>query len=73
MASKFYDVLGREIATLVNEEKEAGNYSVQLSAVSNQMVSGVYFYRMHASTGSTRSPTSSASDYVETKKLILLK
>ncbi|MCL5030105.1 MAG: T9SS type A sorting domain-containing protein [Bacteroidetes bacterium] len=58
---KVYNILGKEIATLVNEEKKAGNYSVQLSAVSNQLSSGVYFYRMQA------------GSFVETKKLLFLK
>ncbi len=58
---KVYDVLGKEAATLVNEEKKAGIYSVQLSAVSNQLGSGVYFYRMQA------------GSFVETKKLLLIK
>ncbi|MCL5028589.1 MAG: T9SS type A sorting domain-containing protein [Bacteroidetes bacterium] len=58
---KVYDVLGNEVATLVNEEKKAGSYSVQLSAVSKQLASGVYFYRMRA------------GDFVETRKLLLLK
>ena len=63
---KVYDILGNEVATLVNEEKKAGNYSTELAVGNMQLTSGVYFYRMHASTGS-------ASGYVETKKLILLK
>ena len=86
-AIKVYNVLGNVIATLVNEEKHIGNYKVEFYA--SKLASGIYFYRMHASTssaqvpstGSTRlrqaqsdsSPTSSASDYVETKKLILMK
>jgi len=57
---KVYDILGKEVAALVNEEKSAGNYSVQFSANSN-MASGVYFYRMQA------------GSFTETKKLILLK
>jgi photosystem II stability/assembly factor-like uncharacterized protein len=56
---KVYDLLGREISTLVNENKPVGNYSVQFNA--SKLVSGVYFYRMHA------------GDFVQTKKLILLK
>ncbi len=56
---KVYDVLGREVATLVNEKKVAGKYSVTWNASS--MSSGVYFYRLQAGA------------YSETKKLLLLK
>ena len=41
-----YDILGREVATLVNEEKESGIYSVQFT--NNNLSSGLYFYRMKA-------------------------
>ncbi len=43
---KVYDLLGREVATLVNERKEAGNYSVQWNA--SRFGSGIYFYRLEA-------------------------
>jgi hypothetical protein len=56
---KIYDVLGREIRTLVNGEKPAGNYSVQFTG--SNLSSGVYFYRMQS------------GNYVQTKKLVLLK
>ena len=56
---KVYDILGREIATLVNQQKNPGNYEVQFNA--SKLASGVYFYRMQA------------GDFVETKKLLLLK
>ena len=56
---KVFDVLGREVATLVNEEKTAGTYSAQWNAGS--VASGVYFYRLKA------------GEYVATKKLILLR
>jgi len=56
---KVYDLLGREISTLVNEKKPVGNYSVQFNA--SKLVSGVYFYRLQA------------GDFTQTKKLILLK
>jgi hypothetical protein len=56
---KVYDLLGSEVATLVNERKDAGQYSVQWNA--SAMPSGIYFYRIHA------------GDFVETKKLLLLK
>ena len=57
---KVFDIMGREVATLVNEELAAGNYSRQWS-VSN-ISSGVYFYRLKTNTG-----------YIQTKKLLLLK
>ncbi|MBK7629235.1 MAG: T9SS type A sorting domain-containing protein [Ignavibacteriales bacterium] len=56
---KVFDVLGKEIATLVNEEKSAGSYEVNFNA--SQFSSGVYFYELQ--TGS----------FVETRKMILLK
>ncbi len=56
---KVYDMLGREVAALVNEEKKAGNYSINFNAGS--LASGVYFYRMQA------------GQFEDTKKLILLK
>ncbi len=56
---KVYDVLGNEIASLVNEEKPAGNYQVIFD--SSNLPSGVYFYQLQA------------DSFVETKKMILLK
>ena len=56
---KVFDILGREIETLVNEEKLAGRYSVKFNA--SYLCSGVYFYRIKA------------GDFVQTKKMILLK
>jgi hypothetical protein len=57
---KVYNILGKEVAELVNENKQAGNYSVLFSANSGYS-SGVYFYRI------------TAGEYSETKKLVLLK
>ena len=56
---KFYDVLGREISTLVNEELIPGTYEVLWDG--SDYPSGVYFYKL------------SAGDYIETRKMILLK
>ncbi len=42
---KIYNVLGNEVATLVNEEKPAGEYSVKFDASS--LSSGIYIYRLH--------------------------
>jgi hypothetical protein len=60
---KVFDVLGNEIATLVNEEKLAGSYEVefQSSVNSHQLASGVYYYQLRA------------GDYVQIKKMILMK
>jgi hypothetical protein len=56
---KVYDVLGNEVANLVNEEKPVGSYTVQFNG--NRLASGIYFYQIKAGT------------YTATKKLILLK
>jgi hypothetical protein len=54
-----YNTLGEKIIQLVNGEKEAGSYSVELHAT--DLPSGVYFYRLQA------------GSFIETKKMILLK
>lgn len=46
---KIYDFLGKEVETLVNEEKEAGNYFIQFNANDNYS-SGVYFYKLTSGT-----------------------
>ena len=56
---KVYDVLGREVATVVNERQSPGTYSVIFNAAN--LPSGVYFYKLEAGT------------FSETKKLTLLK
>jgi hypothetical protein len=56
---KVYDVLGKEIETLVNENLKPGTYEVKFDG--SKLSSGMYFY------------TLTAGDYKETKKLILLK
>ncbi|MEG8946845.1 T9SS type A sorting domain-containing protein [Rosettibacter firmus] len=47
---KVYDVLGKEITTLVNEFKEAGNYKIEFSADKYNLSSGIYFYTLKAGT-----------------------
>jgi predicted GH43/DUF377 family glycosyl hydrolase len=64
---KVYDVLGSEVAILVNEEKPIGSYEVEFNAAS--LPSGIYFYRLQAGSPSTNS----GQDFVETKKMVLLK
>jgi hypothetical protein len=56
---KIYDVLGREVASLVNEVKQAGTYPVTWNAA--KLGSGVYFYKIHV------------GSFSETKKMILIK
>jgi len=56
---KVYDVLGKEVAILVNKDFVVGSYTVDFNASS--LTSGVYFY------------TISAGDFTETKKLVLVK
>ncbi len=59
VSMKVYDLLGNEVANLVNEEKPAGNYKVDFDA--SNLSSGIYYYRLL--TGS----------FIDTKKMILLK
>ena len=56
---KIYDVLGREVATLINEELTAGNHETVFDA--SQLSSGIYFYQLKA------------GSFVQTKKMILIK
>ena len=56
---KVYDILGSEIATLVNEEKSVGRYEVNFNASS--LSSGVYLYRIQV------------NDFINVKKMILMK
>ena len=63
---KVYDLLGREVKTLVNEDKVAGNYSMQFNG--SNLASGIYFYRMEADPS-----TGSGQGFMQTKKLVLLK
>ncbi|NWG29090.1 MAG: hypothetical protein HXY48_11230 [Ignavibacteriaceae bacterium] len=64
-----YDILGREVATLVNEEKPAGSYEVQFNG--NELTSGIYFYQLLVS--ALQSKDGKAGKYSETKKMILLR
>ncbi len=69
---KVYDVLGREVATLVNEEKSAGVYEIEFSIgrdSSPDIASGIYFYQLKVD----NSGSSSGKDFTETKKMILIK
>ncbi|HEX9252246.1 MAG TPA: T9SS type A sorting domain-containing protein [Ignavibacteriaceae bacterium] len=60
---KVFDVLGNEVATLVNEYKNAGSYDFEFKASvgSRQLANGVYLYRLQA------------GNFVQTRKMILLK
>jgi hypothetical protein len=64
---KVYDVLGNEVATLINEEKLAGTYEVEFDGAG--LPSGIYFYQLRAS----NPESSSGQGVVETKKMILIK
>ena len=56
---KVYDILGREVTTLVNQKQQPGNYEVIWDAYNQP--NGIYFYSLRA------------DNYTETKKMILLK
>ncbi|MBT8380685.1 MAG: T9SS type A sorting domain-containing protein [Ignavibacteria bacterium] len=56
---KVYDILGTEVATLVNEQKPARSYEVEFDG--SGFPSGIYFYQLQA------------GDFIETKKMVLLK
>ena len=54
-----YDLLGREVAVLMDEHKEAGTYRMMFDA--SMLSTGVYFYRM------------TSGDFVECRKMLLVK
>jgi len=56
---KVYDVLGREVATLINREQSAGNYEVRFNA--SNLMSGIYYYRLQS------------GEFNQSKKMVLLK
>ncbi|HSP87840.1 MAG TPA: T9SS type A sorting domain-containing protein, partial [Ignavibacteriaceae bacterium] len=56
---KVYDILGKEIASLVNEEKPAGSYGVEFNAA--EVSSGIYFYKLQA------------ENFIDVKKMMLIK
>jgi hypothetical protein len=56
---KVYDVLGDEVAALVNEEKSAGSFEIEYNAT--ELPGGVYFYQLKA------------GDFIETKKMVLIR
>jgi hypothetical protein len=56
---KVYDILGKEIATLVDEKKEPGSYQVQFGR--GNISSGIYIYQMHS------------NNYVQTRKMVIVK
>ena len=58
---KIYDLVGREIVTLVDKEQSAGSYEVELNSNSFNLSSGIYFYRLKA------------NDYISIRKLMILK
>jgi hypothetical protein len=63
---KVYDLLGRELATLVNERKQAGEYNLNWNA--EDVPSGVYFYRLDATSVSNPGTTSP-----QMKKMLIVK
>jgi photosystem II stability/assembly factor-like uncharacterized protein len=56
---KVYDLLGREVAILVDEEKQSGNYKIEFDA--SGLSSGVYYYQIKA------------GDFIQSRKMVLLK
>jgi hypothetical protein len=58
---KVYDLLGNEVATLVDDYREAGSYEVEFNTKDYYLASGIYLYRIEA------------GDFVQTKMMILVK
>ena len=66
---KVYDVLGNEVAVLVNEEKPAGDYTIEFDA--KGLTSGVYFYQLLVS--ALPSKDGKAGSFIQTRKMVLLR
>jgi len=62
---ELFDVLGRKVATLVNARQNEGSYSLVLNSARWALSSGTYFYRLQA--------RSSSGEFVETRKMMLIK
>jgi hypothetical protein len=58
---KVYDVLGKEVMTLVNDFQSAGKYSVKMNSTAQNLTSGIYFY------------TIKTNNFIQTKKMMLVK
>jgi len=58
---KIYDILGREVATLVDEYQKPGTYNYQFSIGSYELSSGIYFYQLQV------------GDFIQTKKMLIMK
>ncbi|HCN37431.1 MAG TPA: hypothetical protein DIS94_06955, partial [Bacteroidetes bacterium] len=63
---KVYDILGKEVATLVSEVKQAGNYQVVFNG--NNLASGIYFYRINVNSGNSQS-----GNFTQVKRMMLVK
>lgn len=63
---KVYDILGNEVVTLVNRTQNSGIYEVDFDG--SNLSSGVYYYKIWVST-----PTGESNDFIQTKKMLLLK
>jgi hypothetical protein len=60
---KLFDISGKEVATIVNENKQAGYYTVEFNA--SNLSSGTYFYRITSD--------NNGISYINTKKMLLIK
>ncbi|HRE40327.1 MAG TPA: hypothetical protein PLG90_03260, partial [Ignavibacteria bacterium] len=60
------DILGKEVASLVNEVKQAGNYQVTFNG--SNLASGIYFYRIEVN-----SNKDGVINFIETKKMMMVK
>jgi len=61
VALKIFNVLGAEVAVLINEEKSAGSYEYEFSSENFNLTSGIYFYQL------------TAGNFAQTKKMVLLR
>ena len=59
---KVYDVLGNEVAVIVNERKNPGSYNYEFSTVNYQLPSGIYYYSLYVD-----------GELIDTKRMVLLK
>lgn len=66
---KLYDVLGKEIRALIDEEKEAGIHSIQFDA--SDLPSGIYFYQLFIS--ALQSEDENTENFISSKKMVLIK